>query len=131
MAWHGNVQNSAPNPVQEPIERSEKNIVVNRAEQLRRDNDAQKNVTITLEDIDNTILGQLENLQLQVIDAGKIVKVPVFLGSPERWVSAQRDGYMRDKQGKILLPAIVFKRSTTAADDTLRFFNRHLVVPVM
>ena len=130
MPWKGDITNPAPNPVQEPIERSEKNVVVNRAEQVRRDTDTQKNFTVTLEDIDDTILKQLENLQLQVTDAGKEIKVPTYYGSPERWVSAQRDGYMRDKQGKILLPAIVFKRNTTASDDTLRMFNRNLVVPV-
>lgn len=130
MPWKGDITNPAPNPVQEPIERSEKNVFVNRAEQVRRDTDSQKNFTITLEDIDDTILKQLEHLQLQVTDAGKEIKVPTYYGSPERWVSAQRDGYMRDKQGKILLPAIVFKRNTTATDDTLKMFNRNLVVPV-
>ena len=131
MPWKGNISNPVPNPIEESIDRSEKLISVDRASQTRRDTDIQKNFTITLDDVDNTILGQLENLQLQVVDAGKVVKVPIFYGSPERWVSAQRDGYMRDKQGKILLPALVFKRNTTAADDTLRFFNRHLIVPVM
>jgi hypothetical protein len=130
MAWHGNISNPSPNPVQEPIERSEKNVHVNRAEQVRRDTDTQKNFTITLEDIDHTIEQQLNDLQLQVTDAGKEIKVPTYYGSPERWVSAQRDGYMRDKQGKIILPAIIFKRNTTATDDTLKMFNRNLVVPV-
>jgi len=130
MPWKGDIQSNAPNPVQEPIERSEKNTAVNRAEQVRRDTDTQKNFTITLQDIDDTILNQLENLQLQVTDAGKEIKIPTYYGSPERWVSAQRDGYMRDKQGKIILPAIVFKRTTTATDETLRMFNRNLVVPV-
>ena len=131
MPWHGNITNPAPNPIQESIDRSEKLSSVNRAEQVRRDKDDRENFTITLDDVDNTILGQLENLQLQVVDVGKIIKVPIFYGPPERWVSAQRDGYMRDKQGKILLPAIVFKRNTTATDETLKFFNRHLIVPVM
>ena len=130
MSWKGDITNPVPNPVQEPVERSEKNVHVNRAEEVRRDKDTQKNFTITLEDVDNTILAQLEQLQLQVTDAGKEVKVPTYYGSPERWVSAQRDGYMRDKQGKIILPAIVFKRNTTAADDTLRMFNRNFIVSV-
>ena len=128
MSWHGDPTNPVKNPIQEPIERSEKLIDVNRAEQTRRDTDTQKNFTITLEDVDNAILGQLGDLQLQVVDAGKVVKVPVFYGSPERWVSAQRDGYMRDKQGKVILPAIVFKRTTTAEDSTLQFFSQELVV---
>ena len=128
--WQGNLKNPVPNSVQESSDRSEKLISINRAEQVRRDNDTQKNFTITLEDIDNTILQQLENLQLQVTDAGKEIGVPTYYGSPERWVSAQRDGYLRDKQGKIILPLIVFKRVATASDDTIRMFNRNMVVPV-
>ena len=130
MAWHGNILNQVPNPIQEPIDRSEKLSDVNRAAQVRRDTDTQKNITVTLEDIDGAIQQQLDQLQLQITAAGKEVKVPVYYGSPERWVSAQRDGYMRDKQGKIILPALVFKRTTTASDPTLKMFNRHLVVPV-
>ena len=142
--WKGNKNNDPPNLVEEPIERSEKlktdnesvssfnaTDVGNRAEQLRRDTDTQKNFTISLLDIDEAILLQLEQLQLQVEDVGKQVKVPIFYGSPERWVSAQRDGYLRDKQGKILLPAMILKRSNSEADTSLQFFNRYLNTPVM
>lgn len=131
MAWKGNIGNPVPNTVQEPIARSEKIIDDNRAEQVRRDKDTQKNFTITLYDIDETILTQLEQLQLQVTDAGKQVKVPIFYGSPEKWVTAQRDGYLRDKQGKVILPAIVLKRTNSESDSTLPFFNRYLNTPVM
>lgn len=131
MAWRGNINNPSPNDVQEPIERSEKIIVDNRAEQVRRDTDTQKNFTITLYDIDETILLHLEQMQLQVTDVGKVVKVPIFYGSPERWVSAQRDGYLRDKQGRLILPALILKRTNSENDTTLQFFNRYLNTPVI
>lgn len=129
--WKGNIANQAPNDVQEPIERSEKFIGDNRAKEIRRDTDTQKNFTVSLYDIDETILIHLEHLQLQVEDVGKQVKVPIFYGSQERWVSAQKDGYMRDKQGKIILPAMILKRTTTAPDETLQFFNRYIDTPVI
>jgi hypothetical protein len=129
--WKGDKSNPSPNTVQEPMDRSEKMIAENRAEQTRRDTDTQKNFTITLYDIDETILSHLEQLQLQVVDVGKKVKVPIIYGSPERWVSAQRDGYLRDKQGKILLPAIIFKRTSSENDASLQFFNRYLNTPVI
>ena len=131
MTWKGNNLNPAPNNVQEPIERSEKIIADNRAEQVRRDTDTQKNFTITLYDIDETILLHLEQMQLQVTDVGKVVKVPIFYGPPERWVSAQRDGYLRDKQGRIILPALILKRTNSENDTTLQFFNRYLNTPVI
>lgn len=129
--WKGNIKNPAPNSVQEPIDRSEKIISDNRAEQVRRDTDNQKNFTISLYDIDETILTHLQNMDLQVEDVGKRVKVPIFFGSPERWTSAQRDGYIRDKQGKLILPAIILKRTSSESDSTLQFFNRYLNTPVM
>lgn len=129
--WRGNPRNPAPNDVQEPIDRSEKIILDNRPTHIRRDTDVQKDITVGFEDIDGAILTQLEQLQFQVVDAGNPVKVPTFYGSPQLWVSAKRDGYMRDKQGKLILPAIVFKRTDSADDTTLRFFNRYLNVPVM
>ena len=138
--WKGDIKNFAPNSVKESIERSEKFITNNdpaafisndRAEQVRRDTDSQKNFTITLYDIDETILTQLQQLQIQVTDVGKRVAVPIFFGPPERWVSAQRDGFMRDKQGKIILPCMILKRSNSENDSSLMFFNRYLDTQAM
>jgi len=129
--FKGNIANPAPNNLQEPINRSEKIIGDNRAKELRRDTDTQKDFTISLYDIDETILSHLEQMQLQIEDVGKKIKVPIFYGSPELWTSAQRDGYIRDKQGKLILPAVVLKRTNSADDESLRFFNRYLNTPVI
>ena len=131
VPWRGDISNPAPNTVHEPIDRSEKIISDNRADQVRRDKDTQKNFTISLMDIDEAILSQLDHLQLQITDVGKQVKVPSFFGPPERWVSAQRDGYIRDKQGKVLQPAMILKRSNSENDQSLTFFNRYLETPAM
>jgi len=130
-SWKGNPKNPAPNDIQEPIARSEKIIADNRSAHVRRDTDTQKDFTITLYDIDEAILLQLKQFQIQVTDAGKQIEVPIFYGSPERWVSATRDGYIRDQQGKLILPAMIIKRTDSADDDTLRFFNRYLNTQVM
>lgn len=130
-SWKGDITNPAPNDTKEPIDRSEKIIGANRAQQVRRDTDNQKNFTISFYDIDETILDHLKHLQLQVEDVGKRIDVPVFYGSPELWTSAQRDGYLRDKQGKLILPAIVLKRTTSENDTNLQFFNRYLSTPVI
>jgi len=139
--WKGNPSNPAPNTVQEPTDRSEKFKadndsfnhmgVGNRAEQIRRDKDAQKDFTISLYDIDETILTHLQKMNLQVVDQGKQVKVPVFFGSPEQWTSAQRDGHIRDKQGKLILPAMILKRTNSEQDASLQFFHRYLNSSVM
>jgi hypothetical protein len=48
--------------------------------------------------------------------------VPIIYGSPERWKSVQRDGFYRDKKGKIMMPLIVFKR--TSVDKNRSIANK-------
>ena len=130
-AWRGNPNNLSPNAVQESMDRSEKIIKDNRSLNLRRDKDIQKDLTITLEDIDSTILEHLQNMQIQVDDNGQKITVPIFFGPPEKWTSSMRDGYFRDKQGKLILPLIVVKRTNSESDTSLQFFNRYLEASVM
>ena len=47
-----------------------------------------------------------------VIINGNRTNVPIIYGSPERWKSVQKDGYYRDKEGKIQTPLIMFKRDS-------------------
>ena len=47
-----------------------------------------------------------------VVQNGKRIPVPVIYGAPERWKSAQRDGYYKAKRGKIMAPIIMFKRDS-------------------
>src|ERR1044072_3246619 len=130
-SWKGNPENNQPNPIQKGDNLSEKPISENRSIPTRRDTDKQKNFTITFFDIDSTILNHLEKLQISVTDEGNNTKVPIFYGSPEKWVAARRDGFMRDKQGKIILPAIIFKRTNSENDPGIQLFNRFLRYPVM
>lgn len=127
MAWKGNPNNLVPNFVQQPkVEQSEKTVVINRAEETRRDTDKQKDFTIGLMDIDTVILNQLEKFQLMVVDNGQNIKVPTYYANPERWKSIQKDGCFRDYNGKIVLPCMVFKRISSEKDQALMAFNRFL-----
>lgn len=142
MPWTGDPNNPVPNIgnvksdlsqniAQESSILSEKKESVNRAEQVRRDTDKQKNITIDLMDIDGAIFKQLEKFQLEVTDNGNKIKVPVFYSNPEKWKSIQKDGVIRDYNGKLILPAMVFQRVTSAPDEALRMFNRYLTYPVI
>lgn len=69
-------------------------------------------VTVGLYTIDNGILKYLqEKIKPVVTQDGKQIKVPIIYGNPERWKSAQRDGSIRDKNGKLLLPIIMLRRT--------------------
>ncbi len=142
MAWKGDPKNPVPNignvksdlsqnVAQESANLSEKDADINRAQQVRRDTDIQKDPTIKLIDIDNAIFKQLEKIQLKVVDEGNLITVPVFYASPEKWASIQKDGMIRDFNGKMILPALVFQRTTSEKDQSMMMFNRYLTYPVL
>lgn len=132
MSWRGNTSN----PVPSYIDKAKINPVVanqsNKALDVRRDTDTRKNFTVTLIDIDNSLLEYLQNvINPTVVDAGANIKVPIIYGNPERWKAIQNDGYYRDINGKMQLPAIMFKRSSFSKNENLQTFNRYLTYPVM
>ena len=132
MSWRGDTSN----PVPSNLDQTKKNPYFtnqqNKAMDVRRDTDARKNFTVTLLDIDTALMEYLQIvINPTVVDAGSNVKVPIIYGSPERWKAIQSDGYYRDINGKIQLPAIMFKRSSFSKNENLQTFNRYLTYPVM
>lgn len=84
-----------------------------RANQVSRKEDKVKNLTVGIKDIDEAIYHYFnEVLKPQVSQNGKMINVPLVYGSPERWASMQKDGFYRDKNGKMQAPLIVFRRDS-------------------
>lgn len=84
-----------------------------RENQRRRDNDEVKDFKVGLKDIDFAILYYFNNvIRPSVIQNGTKKNVPVIYGAPEKWVSVQKDGFYRDKNGKIQVPLIMVKRDS-------------------
>jgi hypothetical protein len=132
MPFQGDINNPIPSNVDKTKENPYFTNTKNTAFDVRRDTDQKKNFTITLLDIDTTIIEYLQNvINPSVNDVGNNVNVPIIYGSPERWKAAQNDGYLRDQQGKLQLPAIMFKRNSFSKDDTFQTFNRYLTYPVI
>ena len=72
-----------------------------------------KNFAVGLRDIDESIMYYFNKvIQPSVVQNGAKLNVPVIYGSPERWKSVQADGYYRDKEGRIQVPLIMFKRNS-------------------
>jgi hypothetical protein len=70
-------------------------------------------VAVGLYTIDNAIIKYLQTKIKPVVEQdGKQIPVPIIYGNPEKWKSAQKDGSIRDKNGKILLPIIMLRRSS-------------------
>ena len=75
--------------------------------------DDTKRFHIGLRDIDETIVYYFNNvIKPSVFQNGSRKNVPILYGSPERWKAVQKDGFYRDKNGKIQAPLIMFKRDS-------------------
>ena len=92
----------------------------NRANNLRRDKDKVKNISNTIIDMDGAIMYYFnEVIKPTVVENKETVKVPVMYASPERWVSVQKQGFMRDKRQQLITPAIVFRRTGMEKNENI------------
>ena len=76
--------------------------------------------SVGLEDVDSAISYYFNNvIRPSVIQNGIKINVPIMYGSPERWAAVQKDGFYRDRNGKIQTPLIMFKRDSVEKNRAL------------
>ena len=94
---------------------------INRALEVSlKDDNKNKTISIGLKDIDSAILYYLENvIKPTVTQNDRRLSVPIIYGSPERWKSMQADGFYRDKNGKTMVPLVMFKRDSFVKNNTI------------
>ena len=94
---------------------------INRALEVSlKDDTKHKTMSIGLKDIDSAILYYLENvIKPTVTQNDRRISVPIIYGSPERWKSMQGDGFYRDKNGKTMVPLVMFKRDSFTKNNTI------------
>ena len=86
---------------------------ISRGAQTSRKDDLAQDISIGLQDHDESIMYYFNNvIRPSVIINGNRTNVPIIYGSPERWKGVQKDGFYRDKEGKIQTPLIMFKRDS-------------------
>jgi len=91
-----------------------------KSDQVRRDQDTLKELVIGLRDIDYTIKWYFDNvIRPQIEEAGQVRAVPTLYGSPERWANAESRGFLRDKEGKVQVPLIMYRRTEIVKNKTL------------
>lgn len=91
-----------------------------RGEQIAVKDDKTKAPTVTLQDSDEAVMYYFENvIKPTVYQNGAIVKIPVVYGNPERWNSTQKNGYYRDKNGKLMAPLIMYRRVSMDRNYTI------------
>ena len=94
---------------------------INRALEVSlKDDDKNKTISIGLKDIDSAILFYLEDvIKPTITQNDRRLSVPIIYGSPERWKSMQADGFYRDKNGKTMIPLLMFKRDSFTKNNTI------------
>lgn len=103
------------------VERPRIDLGKSRQTQIRRDKDKVKSIGVTLYDIDFAVKSFIEQtMQLSVDDNGETVLVPVLYANSEKWASIQRNGYLKDKKGKTLVPLVTFRRSSVNMKSEMR-----------
>ena len=92
----------------------------NRGRDLSFKDNKIKDISVGLEDMDNAIQYYFDNvIKPNVMQNNTRVVVPVIYGDAEKWKTVQNDGFYRDKDGKIMVPLIMFKRNTIEKNRTL------------
>ena len=87
---------------------------------------AGKGFSIGLKEIDTAVIKHIRNIMKpKVREQNEIISVPVLYGNEERWKSIKDRGTLRDKNGVIILPMIVIKRTSLSMnpDMPLSFDN--------
>tara|TARA_Y100000114_G_scaffold33987_1_gene29357 strand:+ start:25 stop:948 length:924 start_codon:yes stop_codon:yes gene_type:complete len=96
---------------------SQTGIDFNRSTKMNFKGDKTKQFSVGIKDIDEAVFFYFNNvIRPFVFQNGDRREVPIIYGAPERWKSFQRDGYYRDKDGAVMLPIIVIKRSVITKD---------------
>ena len=82
--------------------------------------DLSKQYSITLKDIDTSIMSYIKNvINPKVQEANEQIKVTVMYGNELRWKAVRKRGVLRDKNGTLMLPLIMLKRTAVEKSDMI------------
>lgn len=105
-------------------------LKLNRAEQIRRDDDVVRSAKRTIYDIDYAIKWYIENeIQPQITADKQLISVPVIFANGEKWDNVRRLGYLRDEKGMLQSPAIMLKRSSMQERDAQKTLDVNRMQP--
>lgn len=82
-------------------------LQITETEKIQQESAQQSIPSITFRKIDEAAVDYFDKKFPLLIDGRK---VPVVFAGPERWAQVQRDSYLKDKDGMLILPVIVIRR---------------------
>jgi len=94
--------------------------ILNRGYETAKTEEDPSPFTVGLENIDTAIDYYFKNIiKPTVVQNGTTIDVPVYYGTPERWASIQKDGFLRDNSSKLMVPLIIYKRTSMTRNKGL------------
>jgi len=107
-----------------------KNFPKNRATQYKKES-IEQGKGVKLFDVDLAMAEHMIDTVLPTVEIfQEKQKIPVIYGNPERWKSVQKDGFLRDRNGMLQIPLVMFKRNSIERNDSLsNTMNRHVSYP--
>ena len=92
----------------------------NSAQSINPGNNLSNNYSVTLKDIDSSILSHVKNVMRPSIkESNERINIPVMYGNEERWKSVRKRGVMRDTQNALILPLVMLKRTNIEKNANL------------
>jgi len=111
---------------------------INARSELARSGDANKslsftpganfedNYAVTLKDVDTSIMNFVKKIIRPTIkENNEVFRVPILYGNEERWVAARKRGILRDKNGALMLPLIMLKRTEVSKNTEMPVGMEH------
>tara|TARA_Y100000593_G_scaffold92398_1_gene183912 strand:+ start:3859 stop:4728 length:870 start_codon:yes stop_codon:yes gene_type:complete len=116
---------------------------VNRAEQVSRKNyknrsgNRESTVTpglnfstdneINIKDLDTVVISHMKNImKIKININNEMVDLPILYGNEERWASARKNGLLRDKNGSLILPLLMLKRTVVEFNEEIPSYKHDL-----
>ena len=99
----------------------------NREQSINPGKDFTKNFAVTLKDIDTSVMTHIKNvMKPRIREANETIKVPVYYGNEERWKNFRKRGVLRDKNGSLILPLIMLKRTSVEKSDVIPGYEQDI-----
>jgi hypothetical protein len=94
---------------------------IERAQEIRRDNDTIKTPSCTMYDVDNAILSYIADvIRPEIIENDKLIPVPVMFANGEKWAQIRANGFLYDNNDRLMTPVIILKRNSITERDVMK-----------
>jgi hypothetical protein len=108
-----------PNPIR--TEGLTPDRILDRSQQIRRDNDIIRTPKRTVYDVDFAVKSYIENvIQPQITQQEQLISVPVIFANGEKWDNVRRLGFLRDEKGMLQSPLMMIKRNSVSERDNVK-----------